>query len=62
VITKGNLWNVSASINWHPFEHVGFFFMYKFLQLDIKKDKNNMLDWKVDMDFHGPALGINVSF
>jgi hypothetical protein len=59
---KGNLWNVSASINWHPFEHVGFFFMYKFLQLDIKKDKNNMLDWKVDMDFHGPALGINVSF
>ena len=58
----GNLWNISSSINWHPFEHVGFFFMYKFVHFDLEKEKNNVLDWKVDMSFNGPALGVRVTF
>lgn len=57
----GSLTNVSAGVNYQPFEHVGFGLAYNYFRIDVDVDKT---DWRgrVKSAQNGPFLSMTFSW
>ena len=58
---SGSLWDVSPTLNFQAFDHLGFFLGYNFFDFYFKFDDN---EWKGTFEalYKGPTIGITSNF
>jgi hypothetical protein len=58
---SGDLWNLSAGVQFQAFEHLGFGLQYQYFSLDVDVDKD---EWRggAELRFNGPYLSATVNW
>jgi hypothetical protein len=61
---SGQIWNISAAIQWRTWDHVGFNLGYKYFDVDLDYERSGNIPYKAtaDYDYRGFVLGVDAFF
>jgi hypothetical protein len=58
---SGQIINANLGVQWNAFKNVGFFAQYQVFDVDVDYGTSSEI-FRVDYDYTGPVLGVNVTF